>query len=72
MDRTQEAEGLALQLFVTGTLIGCLMRNQNFLDIDVTPTFDDEDNYQPAFRIKGNKSGIQLNVSVEIDRAERT
>ena len=72
MERTKEAEAIALQLFVTGTLVGCLMRNQDYLDVDVKPMFDDEDNYKPSFRIKGNKSGVQLKVTVEIESGTRT
>lgn len=67
----REAEAIALQMFVTGTLIGCLMRNQDYLDVDVTPAFDNEDNYAPTFTIVGNKSGVKLRVKVEIEDGKR-
>lgn len=61
-------DATALQMMVTGMLLGSMVGEENdFLDIDVTPMFDDDGNYLPEFTIKGNQSGTVLKVKVEIN-----
>jgi hypothetical protein len=71
MNNERYQETRAMQMLVTGMLLGSLMKDApSIMDVEIVPLFDDEDMYKPEFLVRGKKSGIQLRVTVGIDGDE--